>query len=142
MCGSGDDPETAVAVVAVNGKIPLIQCENGVYVLPLGQVDQGGVGEIGFNLGIPAEESCQPGHGGFVYRKQRQKPTFKSTEQSFDGLGVVTQQPLGLGHYRPAGKQRWTQGREFCYAALVLLIGFRKNGDDRASVDEDALAPH
>jgi hypothetical protein len=106
MSGSGDDPETAVAAVAVDGKIPLVQRENGAYILPLGQVNQRGVGEIGLDFGVPAEECCQPGHGGFVYRKQSQKAAFKSTEQSLDGLGIVAQQPLGLGHYRPAGKQR------------------------------------
>ena len=50
MCCGRDDRETAVFAVAIDGEIPLVEGEDRADILTLGEVEQGGIGQVGLIL--------------------------------------------------------------------------------------------
>jgi hypothetical protein len=71
-------------------------------LLPFCQVDQGGVCQLHLNRFVPGHELCDPIERLRLDGEHLNHPGLKRREEPVEGRAMLTQEPGGFRHHRPA----------------------------------------
>src|SRR3974390_5251 len=98
----GHNAETAPASGSVDGKIALIEREDGINFLAMRKIYQSGIGELRVNVFIPLHERRDA--FGFCpgKRKKFKEAAIDAAQQLLNRARRTPQEPSSLGDHRPA----------------------------------------
>ncbi|MDR3622652.1 MAG: hypothetical protein P4L85_25090 [Paludisphaera borealis] len=133
-----DELQGAIAFEADDREVAAVGCEDGADVLPLGEMDQSGVGELEADRFMAPHDVGDGDEGVAVQGQDVEHAGGVGLGETVEGPVLLPQEPGGLGQYLPAGQERRRKRGEGINASAVVGVAGGQQGDQRASVKEDA----
>jgi hypothetical protein len=136
---SRHDSEGFVRCRPVNSKIPVVDGKHGFDVLPAGQMNERGVGELGLEAPILSQDRCNLHSICLIQFQNSVQTEGRRLQQFFDGARIVPQKPGSFCQHWPAGIQGRSEVLQRPSASFVELILRGQNRDQRPSVNENPI---
>src|SRR5271168_2791975 len=103
-CNFRDEPERAIAFEADDREVPAIESENGTDILPLGEVDQRGIGELNGAILVATHDRGDMREAVALQWQEIKHPGGVSLGDAVDGPVLLAEEPGGFGEHGPAGE--------------------------------------
>lgn len=137
----GHEAKRAPLRGAIYAEISAVESEDGVYAFALGEVEQGGIGQLWTNLRIPLHPvgNCRSFFPGQGQQFQKRATGASATgKQAIDRFRPKAQQPRRLRDDRPAGVQGAGKLAQGLDTGGMMFVGARQNRHQRPGIDQHA----